>query len=232
MRSWKKLLGFVSIAVFAVVSSACSSTGDAGEDEATGAVSGQTCGGIGGLLCPRGFVCKMTATHPDASGTCERLGSPQPPRCGGFAGLQCPSGMECKLDPCPSGFACSDQAGHCEAIPVWDRCTTDRDCVAVPVQGCCDPNGKEAVHKRHVAAYEASFDERICLAVDCAPPPPPSTTRFPYCNTGSKRCEMVELKDVACGGHSPNPHACPEGFQCEGPGLAVDAPGACAPTQN
>ena len=32
------------------------------------------CGGIAGKKCPEGYVCQMTATYPDASGTCTKDG--------------------------------------------------------------------------------------------------------------------------------------------------------------
>ena len=38
---------------------------------------------------------------------------------------------------------------------------------------------------------------------------------------------MVHPKNIACGGHSPNPHKCPEDYTCKGAGLPVDAPGSC-----
>jgi len=31
---------------------------------------GEMCGGIAGFTCQEGLYCRMTATHPDAAGTC------------------------------------------------------------------------------------------------------------------------------------------------------------------
>ncbi|MBK9070054.1 MAG: PPC domain-containing protein [Myxococcales bacterium] len=47
------------------------------------------------------------------------------------------------------------------------------------------------------------------------------------CNVDTGACELTAPADIACGGRSINPHACPEGYECQGDGLAYDAPGEC-----
>jgi hypothetical protein len=107
-------------------------------------------------------------------------------------------------------------------------CDTDDDCVAVDRGGCCSNGWLEAVNKHHTKAYEN--------ASKCTANPRPMCpmymvhdTRVPECNakSGKKQCEMVAIEDIACGGHTPNPHACPDGYACEGKSLAVDGPGKC-----
>jgi hypothetical protein len=145
--------------------------------------------------------------------------SPPPPVCGGIGGLQCPAGMECKLDgPFP------DALGRCEAVPVWDRCNVDADCIAVESQQCCSVGLSEAVHKDHVAAYEASFDPFQCAAVFCKLVFHVED-RVPLCL--SNRCAMVEPEEIRCGGFSTNPHACPAGYRCKLPEDVADVPGRC-----
>lgn len=57
----------------------CQSAGAAGEPDpaATPPPSrihgeGGMCGGIAGFMCQDGLYCEMTATHPDAAGTCKK----------------------------------------------------------------------------------------------------------------------------------------------------------------
>ena len=105
-------------------------------------------------------------------------------------------------------------------------CKTDDDCVAVDRGGCCDNGWLEAVNKHHTKAYENS--------VKCTANPRPMCpmymvhdTRVAQCNTGTKACEMVKIEDIACGGHTMNPHSCPDGYTCQGKALMVDGPGTC-----
>ena len=35
---------------------------------------GKFCGGIAGILCPKGFDCKLDGNYPDAGGTCVKIG--------------------------------------------------------------------------------------------------------------------------------------------------------------
>lgn len=37
----------------------------------TGAAKQDICGGIAGIQCPAGYICKLEGTYPDASGKCE-----------------------------------------------------------------------------------------------------------------------------------------------------------------
>jgi hypothetical protein len=108
-------------------------------------------------------------------------------------------------------------------------CETDADCVAVPRGGCCSNGWLEAVNLHHERAY--------ANASKCKEDPAPmcpmyivDDTRVPQCNTnakGKRQCEMVAVEDIACGGHTMHPHACPDGYTCDVSGKPVDAPGVC-----
>lgn len=99
---WKtsSLLALFALAV------ACSSGGGSSEENSTDDElrSGAICGGIAGIRCPSGKVCKLTATHPDASGRCV---TPRPGElgglCGGIAGILCKAGLECDMEDDSSG---------------------------------------------------------------------------------------------------------------------------------
>src|SRR5204863_8222868 len=104
----------------------------------------------------------------------------------------------------------------------------DSNCIAADALACCQAKAKEAVSKSQVAEFDESVDSHACLFVSCALDMTPET-RAPLCNTTKKRCEMVAPKDIACGGHTINPHACPAGFNCTGKALLVDGTGDCKP---
>lgn len=111
------------------------------------------------------------------------------------------------------------------AANVWESCNTDADCVAVPRVGCCHNGYNEAVNTGHVADYEASFTcpikPGICplFFVD--------DTRQAECNNGTKKCEMVAIDKIACGGFTRTPHSCPAGYDCKLRPNIADAPGSC-----
>jgi hypothetical protein len=77
-------------------------TGDDAEiKKATPGEFGGLCGGFAGITCKAGLNCKLTAQHPDASGTCAKatpsMGEPGG-TCGGLAGILCKGGLECALE--------------------------------------------------------------------------------------------------------------------------------------
>ena len=75
----------------------------AGNDQAV--TEGHTCGGIAGIQCKAGYVCKLSSSHPDASGTCTKAkAGEEGATCGGIAGLRCNRGLECVI-------AASDENG-------------------------------------------------------------------------------------------------------------------------
>jgi hypothetical protein len=47
------------------------------------------------------------------------------------------------------------------------------------------------------------------------------------CEAETGQCVAAKADEIACGGHTINPHGCPGGWQCMGAGLAFDAPGSC-----
>lgn len=170
-------------------------------------------------------ACSSTSTDDEAS-----EGSSSVRACGGATGEPCPEGSECQPDG-PGAYAdghCIDSATEVDAngSPEWDRCEVDTDCTAVPRVGCCEDGWKEAVNKTRVAEYSTSFDMSTC-ATTC-PPFVIEDKRQPLCNHDKGRCEMVEIRDIACGGNSPNPHRCPAGYTCKTPdGSPADVPGRC-----
>ena len=110
------------------------------------------------------------------------------------------------------------------AVPVWESCSTDADCVAVPQVGCCSNGYKASVNKHHVAAYDASFT--------CPSPHPICPmyvildTRQAECDNSSHTCQMVAIDDISCGGFVANQHHCPTGYDCTG-ATNPDLPGKC-----
>jgi hypothetical protein len=110
------------------------------------------------------------------------------------------------------------------AAPIWEACNTDKDCVAVPRVGCCQNGYNEAVNVNHTAEYQASF---TCMSKMMCPLFFINDTRQAECNTGTKKCEMVAIDKIACGGRTLNPHSCPTGYDCTGKQLMVDGPGTC-----
>ena len=107
-------------------------------------------------------------------------------------------------------------------------CATDADCVAIEAPACC-PNGRKiAVAKGHETAYEQA---NACTA-------PPQTCplsvildqRAAECDNDTHECVMADPADIACGGFTRNPHACPTGYECSFQGHVPDVPGTCQPT--
>ena len=49
------------------------------------------------------------------------------------------------------------------------------------------------------------------------------------CNRTTSKCELVEPKDIKCGGHviPAARHDCPANYECTGPALAFDGFGSC-----
>jgi hypothetical protein len=102
-------------------------------------------------------------------------------------------------------------------------CTVDSDCVATPRNECCGTGWNEAVNKKEVAAYHASFmcpeTHPICplYIID--------DTRVPECQVG--KCTMVAITDIQCGGFVANLHSCPKGYSCINKKMIPDATGIC-----
>ena len=107
----------------------------------------------------------------------------------------------------------------------YNACKTDDDCEAVSKGGCC-PNGLNvAVNKTKATAYEhanaCKVHNQVCpLAVIL-------DTRVAQCNAGTKKCEMIQPEDIACGGFVMHPHQCPTGYSCASAVHQPDAPGKC-----
>jgi hypothetical protein len=103
-------------------------------------------------------------------------------------------------------------------------CNVDADCAKVQ-KGCCDYQGWTAVRADKAAAYQASLG--------CAQPTicPKIAVRPDYsvaeCNNGTHKCELVQPKDIKCGGFIMNSHSCPDGYRCQLPIGVADVPGKC-----
>jgi len=102
-------------------------------------------------------------------------------------------------------------------------CSQDTDCEKI-VAGCC--------HLSHAAIRvgreQAYHDSLQCQAgLMCPMMMIRNTDDVAQCNNDTHQCELVDPLAISCGGRRINMHECPEGFVCEGAGLAVDAPGAC-----
>jgi len=103
-------------------------------------------------------------------------------------------------------------------------CKVDADCVRIE-KGCCDlgeyiavPSGKADAYRASLACDEPLYCPLIMVVDDHS---------VAQCNDQTHTCEVVKPKDVACNAFSPNPHACPDGWQCRLPESIADAPGKC-----
>jgi hypothetical protein len=106
-------------------------------------------------------------------------------------------------------------------------CNTDADCVKIH-ETCCDNLGWTSVLASNEKAYTDS------LACDEHPICPMIATLPDYsaaeCNQTTHTCELVQPKDIACGGFvaPPAQHQCPAGYQCRhDAGANPDVPGSC-----
>ncbi len=103
-------------------------------------------------------------------------------------------------------------------------CSVDADCVKVE-KGCCSYLGNIAVNTSSTAAYKATLGcstPQICPMIMVRP-----DYSAALCNTGTKKCELVQPANIACGGRTINPHACPDNYLCMGDTQMVDATGKC-----
>jgi hypothetical protein len=95
-------------------------------------------------------------------------------------------------------------------------CSTDTDCVAVPVAVCCPTGHRAAVNAQSVDAYKATAKcegrHRLCPMYRVL------DKRVPICAIGSHKCEMVAGEKIACMGSGPDVHACPGGTPCDSTG--------------
>ncbi len=103
-------------------------------------------------------------------------------------------------------------------------CNRDSDCEKT-YDGCCQLNSYVAVKTGTADGYHASLGcaqfpvcPRIAIRQDFS---------MAECNYATKKCEIVQPHDIACGGHTVNPHACPSDWTCNGPNLPVDGTGQC-----
>jgi hypothetical protein len=124
-----------------------------------------------------------------------------------------------------------EQSKHDTTFTVWIdakggtdyyACKVDSDCVATPRNECCGTGWNEAVNKKEVAAYHASF-----MCPDAHPICPLyiiDDTRVPECQ--ANKCTMVAITDIQCGGFVANIHSCPKGYSCGG-AKNPDLPGKC-----
>ena len=103
-------------------------------------------------------------------------------------------------------------------------CAHDEDCQMIEA-GCCAVGDYVAVRTDRVTLYQDSLE---CVDGQICPRPPIfDHGESAICDNNSHTCEVVLPQDIECGGRSLNPHLCPDGWECEGPQLAVDGFGEC-----
>ena len=103
-------------------------------------------------------------------------------------------------------------------------CNVDADCVKVS-KTCCELGSYVAVKKGNEAAYRGSL---ACpTPLFCPAVLPKADFSMPQCNVAAHRCELVAPKDIACGGFTTNPHACPPRYSCIASDPTGDVPGKC-----
>lgn len=103
-----KRIALLAASLFAFAAlGACSSgtnPSDTGGDQEEVRGAGKICGGFAGLRCATGFTCKLSGTHPDASGTCVAAAPGEEGGiCGTIAGIACKAGLACKFPSHSSG---------------------------------------------------------------------------------------------------------------------------------
>lgn len=70
---FKNIVGFSAVALFiAVLTPACASSTQDSSDDSADELRAARCGGIAGIACKAGYDCNITATYPDAMGTCKK----------------------------------------------------------------------------------------------------------------------------------------------------------------
>jgi hypothetical protein len=109
------------------------------------------------------------------------------------------------------------------SVELHAGCRADSDCQKITA-GCCRLSWT-AVAGGTEDAYRASLEcpqHHVCpmmMAVE--------TDDVAQCDNGRHQCELVDPLAISCGGHVINMHTCPEGYVCQGEGLAYDVPGSC-----
>jgi hypothetical protein len=142
------------------------------------------------------------------------------------AGPDAPTEAEAEPAPAYGGDAmASTDAEEEVASADFTWCRFDSDCLAVPKVGCCRLGFQVAVNRDQMQAYEASFtcgeSRPICpmyIVVD---------RRVAECDNATRRCTLISVDHIACGGFIRNQHACPRGYFCDVHGRPPDIPGVC-----
>lgn len=91
-------------------------------------------------------------------------------------------------------------------------CKVDSDCVAVDKGGCCPDGTDVAVNYAKAKSYAKSVACKSAHGI--CPQHRVLETRVAQCNFETKKCEMVQIEDIACGGFIERPHDCPDGYLC------------------
>jgi hypothetical protein len=94
--------------------------------------------------------------------------------------------------PSTSASSTGDTGGPAPDGGVADTftaCTQDSDCVAVPMNGCCQNGWNVAVASSQSDAYKASF---TCAKRQPCPMYVVNDKRTPRCNAQSKHCELIQ----------------------------------------
>jgi hypothetical protein len=101
-------------------------------------------------------------------------------------------------------------------------CQVDADCARVRPD-CCQLQDWIAVRADQVEAYRDS----LACPVDLICPRIAVRENNAMAECIQNKCVAVLPENIACGGHSLDPHQCPSDYVCEGKQMAWDAPGSC-----
>jgi hypothetical protein len=106
-------------------------------------------------------------------------------------------------------------------------CNVDADCVKVS-KVCCDNLGQWTAVR---ANAEQAFEDSLACPAPLMCPMIMSKPDYAMaeCNRGTHKCELVQPRDIACGGFvvAGTEHACPAGYQCKSSEPTGDLPGKC-----
>jgi hypothetical protein len=113
------------------------------------------------------------------------------------------------------------------AVDFTSGCNVDADCVKVD-KACCSNYGSTAILGGKEQAYQNSL---ACPSpLYCPLFMQPADYSMAECNRGTHTCELVQPKDIKCGGFlQPSAqHLCPDNYNCRhAPGVNPDTSGSC-----
>ena len=140
-----------------------------------------------------------------------------------FLAIACSANTE-SADPETDPAASGDEQDL--VAKAYSSCTHDSDCEAIEKPVCCPDGTKVAVNKHKADDYVKAKHPAVCNMM--CPRHEVLDTKVALCDISKNQCKMYNPEEVRCGGFSPNPHGCAEGYQCTFPKHMVpDMPGTC-----